>query len=500
MAKVLIAECIQEISSFNPLPSQYENFHIQRGAEVLGQKGEDFAVGGALKIFGERPDIEVIPAYSAQAESAGLLSAEGWRRLAAEFVESVAARIDEADAVFVSMHGAMAADGEFDPEGYLLEKVRQLAGPEKPIVVSLDLHGILTDRMLRQVDGTVMYHTYPHVDMKDTGERGARLLLSILDGNLRPTTVRVTIPALVRGDELITRTGCYGDLIREVRRLERDGTVLSGGIMIGNPFTDVPELGSQVVLVTAGNPEAAAGEAARIATKFWSFRHRMQGKLIGLERAIAQAKTMDGPVAFTDAADAPSSGATGDSNIVVRALRDSGYGKRVLAQVVDPAAAVAAHKAGVGAQITVSLGGSIDSRRFSPLEVTATVQSLSRGLSRYETWPGVYDAGSTAVLTFENFTLVVISRPVSLVDRSLYYANGIDPQKFDLIVIKSPHCEYQMFDAWVEKDFNIDAPGATSANLKSLGHTICQRPVFPLDEDVGFTPGATFYESGLRSR
>jgi hypothetical protein len=50
-----------------------------------------------------------------------------------------------------------------------------------------------------------------------------------------------------------------------------------------------------------------------------------------------------------------------------------------------------------------------------------------------------------------------------------------------------------MFDAWSEKNFNVDAPGATSANLKSLGHTICARPVYPLDEGVSFSPKAVIY-------
>ncbi|MBA3520534.1 MAG: M81 family metallopeptidase [Rhizobiales bacterium] len=499
MARILIAECIQEISSFNPKPSAYANFRIQRGDEVLMQRGEESAIGGALKIFAERPEIKIIPAYSAEAESAGLLSAEGWQHLATEFLDSVAARIDEADAIYVSMHGAMAADGELDPEGFLLERIRDLAGPTKPLVISLDLHGILTDRMLRPIEGVVMYHTYPHVDMKDTGQRAARLLLDIIDRRLRPTIVRVTIPALVRGDELITRTGCYGDLIREVRRLEGDGTILAGGIMIGNPFTDVPELGSQIVLVAAGDAEQATDEAARIAREFWSVRHRMQGKLISVERAVLQARSMAGPVAFTDAADAPSSGASGDSNAIIRVLRESGYSKRVLAQILDPAAAKAAHEAGVGAEIKVRLGGSVD-RRFTPMEITATVETLTRGVGRYETWPGVYNAGLTAVLAFDNFTLVVISRPVALVDRSLYYASGIDPEKFDLIVIKSPHCEYRMFDAWVEKNFNVDAPGATSANLKSLGHSICQRPVYPLDENVSFEPKPVRYVSRLHAQ
>ena len=81
----------------------------------------------------------------------------------------------------------------------------------------------------------------------------------------------------------------------------------------------------------------------------------------------------------------------------------------------------------------------------------------------------------------------------SLFDRAMYYANGLDPTDFDLIVVKSPHTENHMYDAWVENNFNIDVPGATSANVKSLGHTICARPMYPLDEDVVFEPHAVLY-------
>ena len=132
---------------------------------------------------------------------------------------------------------------------------------------------------------------------------------------------RVVIPALVRGDELITQTGCYGDLIGECRRIERDGTALAAGIMIGNPFTDVPELCSQVLVMTDGDADGAQREATRLAEEFWPQRFRMQGKLMSLDRAIAQASAIDGPVVFTDAADATSSGATGDSNVIVKALQ-----------------------------------------------------------------------------------------------------------------------------------------------------------------------------------
>ena len=492
MTRILIVECMQEISSFNPLPSGYENFHILRGEEIYEQRGGNQAVAGALSVFEARSDVEIVPAISARSGSAGLLSAAGWHRLSTEIMDRIRAKIDQADAVYFSLHGAMGADGELDPEGYLLKETRALA-PNKPIVISLDLHGILTDRMLRQIDGLSIYWTYPHVDFFDTGRRAAELLLRLIDKPVTPTIARVVIPALVRGDELITKNGCYGDLLRECQRLVAEGMVLAAGIMIGNPFTDVPELCSQVLVMTDGDATGAEREATRLAKEFWPLRHRMQGKLIALDRAVAQAKSIGGPVIFTEAADATSSGASGDSNTIIKALRDGGYGKRVLAPIVDAPAAMAAHKAGVGAEIDIALGGSIDPARFPPMKVRVHVKLLSDGAARLETMKAPLQAGLTAVLAFDNFTVVVMSRSVSLFDRAMYFANGLDPTDFDLIVVKSPHTEHHMFDSWSEKNFNIDSPGATSANLKNLGHTICARPIFPLDENVAFTPRATIY-------
>jgi microcystin degradation protein MlrC len=318
-----------------------------------------------------------------------------------------------------------------------------------------------------------------------------------MESDARPVVARVVIPTLVRGNELITATGCYGDLIRECQRIERDGSALAAGIMIGNPFTDVPELCTQVLVTTEADADLAQAEALRLAQEFWPGRHRMQANLIALPRAIAQASTMAGPLLFTDAADATSSGATGDSNAIVKALREAGYPGRVLAQIVDPDAAAAAHAAGVGATVNVTLGGAIDPARYAPMPIEARVALLSDGNARLETMGTPLEAGPTAVLRFGNFTVVVLSRSVSLFDRALYYANGCNPRDFDLIVMKSPHAEFHMYDAWVEKNFNIDAPGATSAYLPGLGHTICARPMYPLDPDAAFNPKAVIYRRGV---
>lgn len=478
---------MQEISSFNPVPSEYSNFTVRRGPELLAQRGRNSAMGGAMSAFGAHGGVTLVPAYGARAGSAGLLSQNGWERLADEILGAIAESARDVDGVYFSMHGAMGADGELDPEGYLLEQTRRIVGDPVPIVVSLDLHGILTERMLRHIDGLTIYHTYPHVDFADTGARAARLLTVIVDRRLNPVIGRVVVPALVRGDELITKSGCYGDIVRQAQTLEREGRALAAGVMIGNPFTDVPELCSQVVIVAGSDREFVRAETVRLSEAFWAQRARMQGKLIPLDRAIAEARRMAGPVIFTDAADAPSSGASGDSNAILAALLAARFDRRVLLPIVDPPAVAAAARAGVGATISVRIGGALD-KRFTPVEITATVDVLSRGRAAYETSGGEIDAGPTAVLVSGTYTIVVLTKPVGLFDRAVFLSHGRNPRDYDLIVVKSPHCEYHMFDEWAEKDFNIDGPGSTSANLRSLGHTVCRRPMYPLDPDVTFAP------------
>ncbi len=87
--KVLIAECMQEISSFNPLPSQYAEFMIDRGDALLRRRGMNTAIGGALGVFDARPDVAVVPTISVRADSAGNLSADGWKQLSADVLGAV---------------------------------------------------------------------------------------------------------------------------------------------------------------------------------------------------------------------------------------------------------------------------------------------------------------------------------------------------------------------------------------------------------------------------
>jgi microcystin degradation protein MlrC len=175
MKRILIAECKQEVSTFNPNGSDYEDFGVRFGNELIEyHRTVRNEIGGALTVFDARNDIELVPTYTR-------IFHHVWRDTEGKCVGTDLSRVfgiirnaasqGPLDGVYFCMHGAMASDSEWDPEGYLLQESRKILGEEIPIVLSLDLHGIPTDRMFAHSDAIVAYHTYPHIDFFQTGER-----------------------------------------------------------------------------------------------------------------------------------------------------------------------------------------------------------------------------------------------------------------------------------------------------------------------------------------
>jgi len=494
MPRVLINECKQEISSFNPVIAGLDSFRVHRGAALLDyHRNVNVEIGGALSVLDALPGYELVGGYGCHGiTSTGPISAAAFAAIADEFLEAVR-RADNVDALYFSLHGAMASEDVDDCEGYLLERTRQIVGHRMPIAVSLDLHGILTDRMLQHADVLTVFHTNPHTDFFDTGVRAARLLVRLLHGALRPIKIRVPIPALVRGQECITGTGLFGGWVRQAIDFEHSPNGLAGGFFIGNPFTDVPDLCSNVFLTADGDATAASELGCRMALEFWEKRAIMQQPLLTLEDSVRQALNARGRVVLVDAADATSSGASGDSNAILAELVRQGATRTALVPLVDEPAVRACVAAGVGNRVATTVGGSLDPR-FKPLAIEGRVRLLSDGHMRSESHGEAWYAGPSAVVETGPYTLVLMSRPVSLYDRTPFLANGQDPAAFDMTVVKSPLCQPRFFNDGAELVLNIDAPGATSANVRGLGHRVAARPLYPLDDGFPYTPQPRIFQ------
>ena len=482
MKRVLIAAFKQETATFNPVRTGYGDFEVRRGDDIVRDlRDTQTEIAGILSVLEARDDIQIVPTTAAWAVSGGPVASEDLERLIGELLASIRDHPD-VDGACIVFHGAMAGVDECDPEGRVLTAVREILGGI-PIVVTLDLHAVITDRLVQSADILVPFHTYPHTDHHETGVRAAHNLLKLLDGAVTPTTARVEIPMLVRGDELLTATGLFGEAIRVCQTIEGSPGGLAAGVIIGNPFTDVPDLQSNAIVTTDSDPDRALREAERVARFMWENRRSFVAELTPLDEAVRLAESTEGLTVFSDAADSTGSGAPGDSNAILKGLLEFGYSGRALAPIVDAPAVAAAEDAGVGARLTIPVGGTLDPERHSPLEIPVYVKGLFDGDFTYEDGTAGR-AGRTAVLVLGNHTIMATERPVYIVGRNVFLARGLDPEDFDLVVVKSPNGFRTHYEPIAARIVPVDVPGATSANLKALPFERCVRPIFPLDEAV----------------
>jgi microcystin degradation protein MlrC len=86
------------------------------------------------------------------------------------------------DGALLHLHGAMVSDSHEDAEGEFLARLRQRFGPEVPVVITLDLHANVTQRMADNASALIAYRTYPHIDQYERAWQGAELLERAMQG------------------------------------------------------------------------------------------------------------------------------------------------------------------------------------------------------------------------------------------------------------------------------------------------------------------------------
>src|SRR5262249_18591563 len=197
--RIAIGQLWQETNTLNPLPTtrrDFEDFGVCRGADLVERMADTNEPGGfiqSLRSWPERPEIVGLARLFAWPSGPATHDTFLWLR------DAMTAAVRQAlplDGVLLALHGALVADGAPDVEGEILDAVRAVIGPDVPLVATLDLHANVTGRMARAADALVLFHTAPHIDVFETGQRGAAVLRRIL-GGAPPVTAFRKLPMVV---------------------------------------------------------------------------------------------------------------------------------------------------------------------------------------------------------------------------------------------------------------------------------------------------------------
>lgn len=436
---------------------------------------------------------EAVPCLLAASHPAGPVERDVFEEVVARNVAMLRAA-GPLDAVYICNHGAMVAEHEDDPDGALIAAVRAVVGPDVRVVVTLDLHGNISPRMVSDSDLIVGYRTNPHVDMRERGEEAAFSLRRILAGSARPEAVMVRPPIAPASVTLLTAQHPYGTLIDLGQRLQAEarGAILNVSIFGNFIFADVPDNGLSIV-VTARNDRAAAEEVAtRIGRAAWDMREGFRRDLTPVAEAVRLAQGA-APVIFSDAGDNPGGGGSGRTTELLSALHDNGCEGVLYGSFADPALAAETHERGIGATFTARFNRARGDAPWeewdAPFEVEATVVALHDGDvigERGMTAGRRLHLGPCAALRMGGITAVIITDRTQTADPVFFTMMGLDPGTASSVVVKSRGHFRAGFDRWFapEQVHEIDTGGLTSPVLSRWPLSRVPRPSYPLDEDT----------------
>lgn len=485
--RIAIASILQESNTFSPVMTRYEDFLPVFGGEALARhEGKLTEMGGFIDVLNQL-HVTIVPVCAAWAITANRLDGAGYRQLVGAFERRL--RQSKAEALLLAMHGAQTAAGEDDVEGAVLQIARTVLGPSKPIVLTLDLHANITQRMVGLADAIVGYHTYPHIDMFEVGQKAARLMLRILRNQVRPRMAYRKLPLIIQAENSQTTRGPMHALIRAAQVLEQSGKAEAVSIFPVQPWMDIAEMGCAVVAVTHGDLGAAQRQADTIARRLWNNKKAFEVTLTPVPEALAAALRMKGgPVVLAESSDSTGSGSPGDSTGVLKHLVRARLTGPAAIFLVDPASVAAAIQAGVGSTVTLKVGGSFDRKHSKPVRVTGTVKLISDGR-----WVGRargYNTGITTcmgravVLEAGQVQILMAERSSMTVDPELFRSHGIEPLYCKIVVVKSPNGFRAAYEPIAKAIFIVDTPGVSSANLRTLPFRRVPRPIYPLDPET----------------
>lgn len=487
--RVVIAMFKHETNTFSPVPTPLARFARAGslpyyGAEVLEAfRGTGTGIAAFIDLA-ERRGASIATPIAGHAWPSGPVDDDAFEHFAARICDAVAVGCD---AVLLELHGSMVTRSLDDAEGELLKRIRQVA-PRLPIGVSLDMHANLSDAIASNCTVIAGYQTYPHVDFYETGARAAEPVLRMVEGSCTPTMAwgrRPMLPHVMR--QASTRSP-NRELQARCHAMEQAGA-LSASVFMGFPHADIARVGTSAVVVTDGDAARAAAWRDELLQAAWDVREAFVFTIEPLATSIARAaQVTEGPVILLDHYDNAASGGTMDSMTVLGAILDADLEDVAAFAICDPQSVRQMIEAGIGAHVTVALGGKTDmptiGARGEPREVTGTVRTITDGRYRNEgpALRGVQmDMGPTAVLDTGRVEIVVISRQQEPNDLACLKSVGIDPARKRLLMLKSRVHYGAGFAGLAKAVIECAGTGVCTSDYSTLAFTKVPRPIYPLD-------------------
>lgn len=492
--KLITGGIAHESNTLSNSPTTLEDFKRQTynlGKAVLeGNLGRG-VIGGFMEVAA-RKGVELLPTLQASTTPKGPVTRKAFDHIFTELLSRAESYADVDGAVLL-LHGAMIVEGIDDAEGYMLKEIRKILGHNKPIVTVLDLHANMTKEMIDNADCLVGYDTYPHVDQVERGREAMRIILGILDGDLKPATALAKPPIIPPLQGFVTfRSNGGSRLVEMAHEMEKNPQVINVSTFACFPFADTPITGLGLLVNTNDDPVLAKRLARELAEYAWKIKEEFLVKLVEPKFAINVAmQAPGGTFILADIADTGAGGTAGDGTIILKALLESGARDVAVAQIADKEAVDECLKNGIGSKVRLKVGGKQDRFHGDPVEVTGIVRHISDGtyIRKGPQNPGGEEhMGATVVLEIggrHGIDLILTSHRAHPSDLQHFRSVGIEPTDKRILVLKSAAHYRAAFSPIAIEVFEVDAPGICHPYLDRFEWKRLRRPIWPLDKIDG---------------
>ncbi|APZ93487.1 M81 family metallopeptidase [Fuerstiella marisgermanici] len=490
--RVGIVAFLHESNTFLKQPTTVESFRqnlLCTGEAVREALAEaHHEVGGFFAGLADA-DIEAVPLFAARALPSGTIAASDFDDLVNQLLKSVR-KSERLDGILVAPHGATVSENQPDADGYWLHQLRQLVGSTLPIIGTLDAHANLSPLMVDSCDALVAYRTNPHLDQRDRGIEAAQLMAKTVRQEIRPTMAAAFPPMAISIERQCTDEPHLTPLYAAANQQLETGEAASNSILLGFPYSDVPEMGSAVIAVTDNDPAKAQRLADQLAEKMWSMRADLRGEFTSVTQALDECESAEGRVCLLDMGDNVGGGSSADGTELLGEIHRREAGP-AFGCLFDPEAVAACDAASEGARLDLKVGGKTDDLHGAPIAVTVTVKSMHDGrFSEPQPRHGgitEFDQGRTAICeTDGGLTLMLTSRRMVPFSLQQIVSCGLDPKSFRLLVAKGVNAPIAAYREVCDSFIRVNTIGATCADMNRLTYHHRRQPLFPLEPNTEF--------------
>lgn len=482
--RIFAASLATETNTFSPIPTSRGSFEEAFYAPA-GQHPDEPKLCTAPLLVARRlakaEGFTLIEGSSFWAEPSGTCTRAGYESMRDEILDQLKAALP-VDAVLMGFHGAFVAEGYDDVEGEMLERIRALAGPDCVIGCEYDPHCQLTERRVRLSTVSVTFKEYPHVDFIDRGEELVDLVLQTLRGEIKPVA-SLYDPRLY--EFFPTTTEPVRSFVDRMKALEGKNGVLSVSLAHGFSHSDVPDMGTRVLVYTDDRKADGDNLARALGEEVFANRGKWSAPVLSLDEAMTRVLSHNqGTAIVAEPADNAGGGAASDNTMTIHEFIRRKASNVAVAPVWDPVAVAFCTAAGVGARIPLRFGGKASAGSGDPVDAEVEVIALA-----HDTWQHFGAAkvplGDTAAIRIgDGIDVILITKRTQALGRELFTHLGLDPGSYRALALKSAQHFAGAFGPVASLIVRADTGGCCPHDARHHSYRKLKRPLWPLDEKV----------------